>query len=77
MAAARVAGTVGTDCVSGARCGAQTFLQRMHNAYSYVANAAADYIIVRPYMRREWCARLPLRGPTHGRGGQQHSRADM
>ena len=35
---------------------AQTFSQRLHNSYAYFANAAADYILLRPIVRTAWCA---------------------
>ena len=34
----------------------QTFKQRLHNSYSYVINAAADYVLLRPLVRDAWCA---------------------
>ena len=34
----------------------QTFKQRLHNSYSYVINAAADYMLLRPLVRNAWCA---------------------
>ena len=40
-----------------ALCGLpQTFKQRLHNSYSYVINAAADYVLLRPLVRNAWCA---------------------
>lgn len=34
----------------------QTLKQRLHNSYTYVINAAADFVLLRPIVRNAWCA---------------------